>query len=63
MLGPLLFQFASEGEVATAFSRILRIKHFRLLLMARPEGRDEHSWAQRFIHVQAAMYMHDYPGP
>ena len=47
----------------TAVRRILRIKHPRLLLMARPEGRYKHSWAQRFIHVEAAVYMHDHLGP
>ena len=43
----------------TAVSRILRIKHPRLLFIARSEGCDEHSWAQRFIHVQAAVFIHD----
>ena len=47
----------------TAVSRILRIKHPRLLLMTRPEGCDEHFWAQRFIHIQADVYIHDDLGP
>ena len=47
----------------TVVSRVLRIKHPRLLLMARPEGCDEHFWVQRFIHIQAAVYMHEHLGP
>ena len=46
----------------TVVSRILRIKHPRLLLMARQEGCDEHSWAQSLFHIQAAVYFHDYQG-
>ena len=46
-----------------AVSRILRIKHPRLLVIPRPEGRVEHSWAQRIMHVQAAVFLHDYLDP
>ena len=38
-------------------SRTLKIEHPWLLLMARLEGRDEHSWAQMIMHVQAAVYI------
>ena len=47
----------------TAVRRILGIYHPRLLPIARPEGHDEHSWVQRFIHIQAAVFIHDNLGP
>ena len=58
-MGAMLLSYRHTAAV----SRELRIKHPRLLLMARPEGRVEHSWAQRIMHVQAAVYMHDNLGP
>ena len=47
----------------TVVRRILRIRHPRQLLMERPEEHDEHSWAQRIMHVQASVYMHDHLRP